>query len=735
MRHLSVNGMTFKGEATMERLEGGQVKIIGRACFERTSTSSVRSRRSNDREVLQARVAEEGSVHGFFKNVSYSPIYEYVNGTGEVSLYGREQLGEGNAPESVPFEPRTIYHGWNDRLINAPRMRNKQVLNVSVQGSMNRPRDRYLVRNFPTFWSRRAGETVYVIKFDGQPYHRGYFYTESQTLVLGDLVSNYLGPEYLEAILTSLRESGLLTPYVGDGSEEVWVPVEPVATSKKIIEFHPGGRIIVHVPVEQKEVTLGCDPEYEYIYPRDGNFRPDRAPSHIRGTGINDEIGLDGAGNQVEIRPKAFADPADVVSYMIGILSNMASDHLSTKGDRYPLGGHIHVGVGDRYTPPEDLLWLLDYFLGHPTADLNGTARGSYTRMSGYETKRWGFEYRTAPAAIFNEPEFARLAMKAVKKTVEAYINGRTIVVNRVPEFSDYWNYCSFTPREYERWIGYIADYKQFMIRPNAYEENVVANWVNDDALAQFPSQVDAISIEERQANIAAGLEERNRQDAEMRALEVETARHEISIREAATYEQVQRNQIVIGQSLHCNDQWFLPALRAFRSQLKASLAAGGMQRFSIMCFGLRANRRNVTYGYNVEGFNRMGNDWFNQGSLGVPASVRLSVDVLAAQRHAIQIANSYLLLHEEDIVEPIPALGAIPAQSLRSLSTRAFVENVSAEPNVREAQIERMAQGVPAPTFRRPSAIAERLTAEAMAQTNPSYVGECEDTLIDEME
>lgn len=403
----------------MERLEGGRIKIVGQKPTERNRTPVRRSPKDE--------AEHRCNFQSYFDSVVY----------------------QDSTPEAIKvFAPRTVFIGCM-QVSESPRRRPSLVVNINgpyhgaFQPQRGRGTNAYSFVE-PTPWARRESENVITIKFDEKPFYRGYFYVSSKTLVIGTVLADHRGPEYLQAIMEYLVANGHL---VARPRTEAPVQLEAESQYKKGVEFHNGQRVYVRLPLPRATCKVGCDPEFEYVQAG----RPTQAPNSYRS--LTGEIGLDGAGSQIEIRPKAFEKPSDVVSYMIGIMRRMDDAHLSTKGDRYPLGGHVHVGVpGGSYAPPADLLFLLDFFLGKPTINLSGTARSSYRALGKFESKPWGFEYRSAPAAIFHWPEFARLAMKICKFVTEAYINAQTIIVNAEPTFEDYWNYCGLFPREYERW-------------------------------------------------------------------------------------------------------------------------------------------------------------------------------------------------------------------------------------------------------------------------------------------
>ncbi|MBT9164381.1 MAG: hypothetical protein DDT23_00376 [candidate division WS2 bacterium] len=151
-----------------------------------------------------------------------------------------------------------------------------------------------------------------------------------------------------------------------------------------------------------KKITLGADPEFELL--RDGWI----VPAEEYFSSLQSRIGCDGSGHQLELRPSASSSSEELVKKVASLISEVYSEGftLSTEGDEFPLGGHLHFGVENFST---SYVELLDLFLGGLLLPLSGEARGSYRRLGKYETKDWGFEYRSLPSAIFASPKIAAI--------------------------------------------------------------------------------------------------------------------------------------------------------------------------------------------------------------------------------------------------------------------------------------------------------------------------------------
>ena len=181
------------------------------------------------------------------------------------------------------------------------------------------------------------------------------------------------------------------------------------------------------------DITIGGDPEFEVSDNDDMIIRAnDECEFAIRKEFGN--IGVDGSGDQVEIRPSP-GSPETVVENVRKLLKefNVAYGEnfkLAASSDEYPCGGHIHIGVSP--LPDKDyygkLSRILDEFIGKNTSKLNGPARESgnengYGRIGDYRSKPHGMEYRTPPSAIWKNPAITKVVLKLVYNLATNLIN------------------------------------------------------------------------------------------------------------------------------------------------------------------------------------------------------------------------------------------------------------------------------------------------------------------------
>lgn len=334
------------------------------------------------------------------------------------------------------------------------------------------------------------------------------------------------------------------------------------------------------------KITIGCDPEFELmvndtivnvrreLYNDAWNpsktgidvdpWKSNVAP-HIKGVvmnSLNSGIGVDGAGSQIEMRPPAAETPQQLVENIrvlmkrvndlgAGLTNHNVTVGLSTRGDTFPLGGHVHVGLkrtwkqhkgqpGDpeylnTVSAYERLMWgkthpmlthypvslesmleslgfansssdspidnkdrtvlvsLYDAYLGKHCTALHGEARGGYAVMGAYRTKKYGLEYRTLPAAVFNNPRIALIVCTIVKQLTEKYYGGDTI---SIPEdgrsLAKGMEELGISSDD----IRYIMDIWEKGINVKL-QQNVVAAWMRDTASSE------AAETEDEPENVA----------------------------------------------------------------------------------------------------------------------------------------------------------------------------------------------------------------------------------------
>lgn len=213
-------------------------------------------------------------------------------------------------------------------------------------------------------------------------------------------------------------------------------------------------------PKSRVIVSVGADPEFEVK--RNGKVVKADVALNIRNYTSTD-IGLDGAASQLEFRPKP-GTPQQVVKHTRHLVKKFSEQYptfdLTDEGNKYPLGGHIHVGIGHPIDCDNGLVALLDDFIGKPTLRLSGKARGSYQYLSMVRSQPHGFEYRSTPSAVFQNPMITHITLKLLKTLCERYFNGETISYHDIPSKEDYINVGNLTKRQTEYFMEFCNNYK-----------------------------------------------------------------------------------------------------------------------------------------------------------------------------------------------------------------------------------------------------------------------------------
>lgn len=186
-------------------------------------------------------------------------------------------------------------------------------------------------------------------------------------------------------------------------------------------------------------ISIGADPEALLIPPgrlKVGDLDYRRASSVFafhQPAGWRGGIGHDGAGDQLEVRPRP-ALRGKTVEQRIRWLLKKAADqsgcYVSVRGDRVPLGCHIHLSgeaIRDNPFRWRQIVEALDWTIGTWALPLSGSARGGYRVLGAYEgyKRHGGFEYRTPPAEVLAVPGLFAVMADIAAATAAAVIEGR----------------------------------------------------------------------------------------------------------------------------------------------------------------------------------------------------------------------------------------------------------------------------------------------------------------------
>ena len=225
--------------------------------------------------------------------------------------------------------------------------------------------------------------------------------------------------------------------------------------------------------IKKSEITVGCDPEFEAF------SLNERRVVYATYGDTSSEVGIDGAGECVEFRPQASANPKEVADRLERLFSrfilNQPDTRLLCSGHRFAIGGHIHIGVNKPYAPEPELLQLLDDFLGKPFYYCSGKARNCYLGYGLYREQPWGFEYRTPPSAIFYNKKIATIALKIAKNIVYKYLSvkGKPIEYSYPPTQDDYKKYAGLNQSEYKAFTR-LSETLTNLVRDKDY---LIAAW------------------------------------------------------------------------------------------------------------------------------------------------------------------------------------------------------------------------------------------------------------------
>jgi len=252
---------------------------------------------------------------------------------------------------------------------------------------------------------RQLCDKSMLLSIVGSDYNRviGEFCPHKKILITTDWTHNDLKMSFVGDVLSHMNEIGLL-------DKRVIVKKKPI-------------------------ITLGADPEFEFIDPdtdRVLNCREvgiqDRVP--LRSGGSTGRIGIDGSGQQRELRPEPGNTPEELIANFEKLIQEGLDEIWSLQGERFSCGGHIHIGGVEK---SDEFGKLLDYYLG-ALDTLNSQARlnSGYGKIGSLDNVRkqdWGMEYRTPPVGWLASKELARITLKIVKLAAEKHFYGDDIEI------------------------------------------------------------------------------------------------------------------------------------------------------------------------------------------------------------------------------------------------------------------------------------------------------------------
>ena len=214
---------------------------------------------------------------------------------------------------------------------------------------------------------------------------------------------------------------------------------------------------VLDIPLVQQKVdkiTMGADPEF-LLGEGDNIIEASQVFSDRWGS-----VGCDGSGDQLELRPEP-GTPREVIRNLKGLVKFVSEKGYDVRiGDMFPLGGHVHVGLGRRVRPSKELLAVYDDFLGRPTRFLCN--RYGYGYLSDWESKPWGFEYRTPSAVIFADPTIARISLKIIQNITKLAIQKKEISYEQPPTVEDYCRVGKLSKMEVEQFLNFTRNAQKY---------------------------------------------------------------------------------------------------------------------------------------------------------------------------------------------------------------------------------------------------------------------------------
>jgi hypothetical protein len=182
---------------------------------------------------------------------------------------------------------------------------------------------------------------------------------------------------------------------------------------KKKFEYEP-----------QQKITIGSDPELSFAKgrPMFNNFY---SADNFLSTDYDDELGCDGNSCIAEIRPPAEDCPLKHTDNIKKIMKELAKEMLledekleeekklecyAGNGFCDSTGGHIHFGIfldKDNNIRLINLLDMMSIFLMplEDTSNAKKRRNGDYGQLGNFETKDYGFEYRTLGSWLYSEKD------------------------------------------------------------------------------------------------------------------------------------------------------------------------------------------------------------------------------------------------------------------------------------------------------------------------------------------
>lgn len=250
-------------------------------------------------------------------------------------------------------------------------------------------------------------------------------------------------------------------------------------------------------PSASPKILMGLDGELELLSKGDESERRIVRADNNGYSDMNAEIGCDGAGSPMEIRPKP-STANGLIKNIKNIFNTLIDrdEKLSIIGDVHALGCHIHFGSDNKITYDDNLKKIFSYYLGRHLIDLSGKARSQYKALGSFKKQPHGFEYRTLPSVIFFSPALLKSIVSISKHLYESYIqekefditetgkaNGEAFLAIGISKtttmtfFKQLTKVRNFTFKHSEFVAENYGDKKFVKPSKNKYGEHFLSNW------------------------------------------------------------------------------------------------------------------------------------------------------------------------------------------------------------------------------------------------------------------
>jgi hypothetical protein len=252
-------------------------------------------------------------------------------------------------------------------------------------------------------------------------------------------------------------------------------PALAVEQIKQIINALIRNKLLTEINLPHKnisvaKISLGADPEFEAIDENGDIVSAKTLFEEEDFDVLENEIGTDWADAELEIRPEPSTSPTVLVRNIRRLLrlSREYTKQVSVKGEQYPLGGHIHLGI----SPNRRLITVLDDFFGRKLLSLSGKGRkgSGYNRISQWRRQPHGFEYRTPPSIWCENPRIAKIVLKIAQNVAQSWVKLGVLSYDQKPTDADYMKIAKLTPKE-------TAYFREFCERKNHRSRSILAAW------------------------------------------------------------------------------------------------------------------------------------------------------------------------------------------------------------------------------------------------------------------